>query len=393
MDAPGASGPDEGGAPLPQLEMMARAGLLEIMPDGFGFLRFAQNNYLPDEDDIYVPASLIRRFRVRVGSMILGEVQPPRKHGQKPALASITSINGKPPELHAEEVLFKDLLPCDPTERFILETPPSGNISMRVVDLLAPIGKGQRALIVAPPRTGKTILLQQMCNSISRNHPDVIVLVLLVDERPEEVTDFRRNTTAEVIASTLDEGSGNHIRVTELVLERMRREVEAGHHMVVLLDSITRLGRAYNNETKGSGRIMSGGLDAKVLQKPKAFFGSARSIENGGSLTIIATALIDTGSRMDQVIFEEFKGTGNSEIVLSRLLSNNRIWPAIDIQQSGTRKEEKLLHPQEAERIAMLRRVLNQLNPAEAMRLLVEKLEKTKSNAEFLMQFTISASA
>jgi len=372
---------------------MAQEGLLEIMQDGFGFLRFSQNNYLPDEDDIYVPAGLVRKFKIRPGSMILGEVQPPRKGGQKPALASISGINGQDPETHADEVLFKNLLPCDPEERFVMETAPDNNISMRVVDLLTPIGRGQRALIVAPPRTGKTILMQQMCNAITTNHPEVKVLVLLVDERPEEVTDFKRNTQGEIIASCLDEGTGNHVKVAELVLDKMKRQVEAGHHMVVLLDSITRLGRAYNNETKGSGRILSGGLDAKVLAKPKAFFGSARNIENGGSLTIISTALIDTGSRMDQVIFEEFKGTGNSEVVLSRQLANNRIWPAIDIAASGTRKEEKLLHPDEYERINTLRRVLNQLNPNEAMRLLVERLEKTKTNAEFLMQFTIQAQA
>ena len=372
---------------------MAQEGLLEIMQDGFGFLRFSQNHYLPDDADIYVPASLIRKYKIRPGSMIMGDVQPPRKPGQKPALATITAINEKDPESHAQEVLFKSLLPCDPEDRFTLEVAPDGNISMRVVDLLTPIGRGQRALIVAPPRTGKTILMQQICNSIITNHPEAKVLVLLIDERPEEVTDFKRNTQAEIIASCLDEGTSNHIKVTELVLDRMKREVEAGHHMVVLLDSITRLGRAYNNETKGSGRILSGGLDAKVLAKPKAFFGSARNIEDGGSLTIISTALIDTGSRMDQVIFEEFKGTGNSEIVLSRQLANNRIWPSIDISLSGTRKEEKLLHPDEAERINVLRRVLNQLNPNEAMRLLVEKLEKTRTNAEFLMQFTIQASA
>ena len=372
---------------------MAQDGLLEIMQDGFGFLRFSQHNYLPDEDDIYVPAGLIRKYKIRVGSMILGEVQPPRKGGQKPALASVTSINGKPPEEHAEEVAFKSLLPCDPEERFFMETPPETNTSMRVVDLLTPIGRGQRALIVAPPRTGKTILMQQMCNSITTNHPEVKVVILLVDERPEEVTDFKRNTKGEVIASCLDEGNSNHVRVAELVLVKMKRALEAGQHMVVLLDSITRLGRAYNNEAKGSGRIMSGGLDAKVLSKPKAFFGAARNIENGGSLTIVSTALIDTGSRMDQVIFEEFKGTGNSEVVLSRQLANNRIWPAIDISASGTRKEEKLLDPDEYERINTLRRVLNQLNPNEAMRLLVEKLEKTKTNPEFLMQFTIQAQA
>jgi transcription termination factor Rho len=375
--------------PRPQTETMKTPGLLELMQDGFGFLRFAANNYLPDADDIYVPAGLVRRYRIRPGSMILGEIQPARKPGQKPALAAITSINDRDPELHAQEIPFKNQTPCDPEERFVLETFPDNDISMRVVDLLTPIGRGQRALIVAPPRTGKTILMQKMCNAIQRNHPEVQVIVLLVDERPEEVTDFRRNTKAEVIASCLDEGAGNHIRVTEMVLEKMKRQVEAGHHIVVLLDSITRLGRAYNNEAKGGGRILSGGLDAKVLTKPKAFFGSARNIENGGSLTIIATALIDTGSRMDQVIFEEFKGTGNSEIVLSRQLSNNRIFPAIDISLSGTRKEEKLFHPDENERIKVLRRVLSQLNPNEAMRLLIEKLEKTRTNAEFLLQFTI----
>ncbi len=374
-------------------EPMKRPGLLELMQDGFGFLRFVENNYLPDAEDIYVPAGLVRRYRIRPGSMIMGDLQPARKPGQKPALAAIHTINDRDPELHAGEVAFKSLPPCDPEQRFLLETFPDNDISMRVVDLLCPIGRGQRALIVAPPRTGKTILMQKICNSISRNHPETKVLVLLVDERPEEVTDFRRNTTAEIVASCLDEGAGNHIRVTELVLEKMKRQVEAGHHMVVLLDSITRLGRAYNNEAKGGGRILSGGLDAKVLTKPKAFFGSARNIEGGGSLTIIATALIDTGSRMDQVIFEEFKGTGNSEIVLSRQLSNNRIFPAIDISTSGTRKEEKLFHPDEIERIKVLRRVLGQLNPNESMRLLIEKLEKTRSNAEFLLQFTIRDSA
>ena len=374
-------------------EPMETPGLLEIMQDGFGFLRFAVNNYLPDENDIYVPASLIRKYKIRPGSMILGEVQPPRKHGQKPALATITSINGKDPEEHAKETPFKNLLPLDPEERFTLETPPNGNISMRVMDLLVPIGRGQRALIVAPPRTGKTILMQQMCNAIAANHPDVDQIVLLIDERPEEVTDFKRNTTAEVIASCLDEGTANHIRVAEMVLEKMKRSLEAGRHLVVYLDSITRLGRAYNNESKGSGRILSGGLDSKVLAKPKAFFGAARNIDGGGSLTIIATALVDTGSRLDQVIFEEFKGTGNSEVVLSRQLANDRIWPAIDIAASGTRKEEKLFHPDEYERITVMRRVLNQLNPNEAMRLLVDRLEKTSTNAEVLMKFSIQASA
>ena len=372
---------------------MKQGGLLELMQDGFGFLRFANNNYLPDQDDIYVPANLVRRYRIRPGSMVLGEILPARKPGQKPALGSVVSINDRDPDLHAQETPFKDLTPQDPEERFVLETFPDNDISMRVVDLLTPIGRGQRALIVAPPRTGKTILMQKICNAIQRNYPDVKVIVLLVDERPEEVTDFRRNTKAEIVASCLDEGAGNHIRVAEIVLEKMKRQVEAGHHIVVLLDSITRLGRAYNNEAKGGGRILSGGLDAKVLTKPKAFFGSARNIDGGGSLTIISTALIDTGSRMDQVIFEEFKGTGNSEIVLSRALANNRTFPSIDISLSGTRKDEKLFHPDENERIKVLRRVLSQLRPEEAMRLLIEKLEKTRTNAEFLLQFTIRDSA
>ena len=377
----------------PPTEPLRQAGLLEIMQDGFGFLRFSEHNYLPDENDIYVPAGLIRRFRIRPGSMLMGEVQPPRKHGQKPALAIVSSINGKPPEEHGEEALFRSLLACDPEERYILENSTDSNPSTRVIDLLVPIGRGQRAVIVAPPRSGKTILMQQMCNAITDNYPDVSVMVLLIDERPEEVTDFKRNTKAEIIASCLDEGNANHVKVTEMVLEKMRRQLEAGMHTVVFLDSLTRLGRAYNNESKGSGRILSGGLDAKVLAKPKAFFGSARNIEGGGSLTIIATALIDTGSRLDQVIFEEFKGTGNAEVVLSRQLANNRVWPAIDIAASGTRKEEKLFHPDEAERIRVLRRVLNQLNPNEAMRLLTERLEKHPTNAEFLMQFSIQANA
>ena len=384
---------DYGDGEAPPTEPLEGAGLLEVMQDGFGFLRFAKNNYLPDENDIYVPANLIRKFKIRPGAMIEGDVQPPRKAGQKPALATVTLIGGKDPELHADEVPFKNLLALDPEERMPMESPPNANTSMRVLDLLVPIGKGQRALIVAPPRTGKTILMQQMCNAIMENHPEMEVVVLLVDERPEEVTDFRRNTKAEVIASCLDEGTANHVKVTELVLDKMKRALEGGKDMVVFLDSITRVGRAYNNESKGSGRILSGGLDAKVLAKPKAFFGAARNIDEGGSLTIIATALIDTGSRLDQVIFEEFKGTGNSEVVLSRQLSNDRIWPAIDIAASGTRKEEKLFHPDEIERINVLRRVLNQLNPNEAMRLLVEKVENTGTNAEFLMQFSISASA
>ncbi len=377
----------------PPVALESKEGLLEIIKEGSGFLRFSSNNYLPSHDDIYVSQSLIRRYQIRPGSMVVGEVAPPRRQGQKPALQTVLKINDRDPDLHARETPFKDLTPTDPDQRFRLEVGKRSDISMRIVDLLTPIGRGQRALIVAPPRTGKTILMQKIANAIYGNCGDSVkTIILLVDERPEEVTDFRRNTKAEVIASCLDEGTANHVRVTEFVLEKMKRLVEAGQHVVVLLDSITRLGRAYNNETKHSGRILSGGIDAKTLAKPKAFFGAARNIENGGSITIIATALIDTGSRMDQVIFEEFKGTGNMELVLSRELANTRIFPAIDIAASGTRKEEKLFAPKEIEKIRMLRRVLNEIpKPAEAMRLLIDRMEKTEDNAEFLSRLAVTA--
>lgn len=366
------------------------SGYFELGKDGNGYLRSVLNYYLPDAEDPIIPASLVFEYRLREGSMIVTDVAMPNAHGQKPIVTKIKEINDKDPEEHKDEMPFKNLLPCDPEERYLLEADRDPDITMRIIDLLTPIGKGQRALIVSPPRSGKTIILQKMTNAIIDRNPDVKVIVLLIDERPEEVTDMKRNTNAEVIASCLDEGSENHVRVTEIVLEKVKRLVEAGQDVVVLLDSITRLGRAYNNETKHSGRILSGGVDAKTLAKPKAFFGAARNIDEGGSLTIIATALIDTGSRMDQVIFEEFKGTGNMELILDRQLANNRIFPAVDIVSSGTRKEEKLLHEDELQKINVLRRVLNQMHPNEAMRLLIDRMEKTASNAEFLTRFDIT---
>ena len=374
---------------VPEEELEPVAGLFELSNDGTGHVRYVENYYLPDERDVFVPKEVVRRHNIRTGSMVEGVSAPPRRRHGKRMLYRVEAINERDPDLHRDERPFKNLLPCDPFERFHLETPEDPDISMRIIDLLTPIGRGQRALIVAPPRTGKTVIMQKMANAISESHPEVKVVILLIDERPEEVTDMKRNTSAEVIASCLDEGTANHVKVTELTLEKLRRQVEAGHHVVCLLDSITRLGRAYNNETKHSGRILSGGVDAKTLAKPKAFFGAARTIEGGGSLTIIATALIDTGSRMDQVIFEEFKGTGNMELVLSRQLANNRTFPAIDIAMSGTRKEEKLLDPGVHHKVNVLRRVLNQLKPMEAMRLLIERMEKTSSNDEFLSKFDI----
>ncbi len=385
------SGGQEQSAPIevPEDQLEPVCGLFDAQKDGTGSLRFVQNYYLASDKDVFVTRDLVRKYSIRPGSIVDGDSAPPRKRGGRRVLYRIHKINEKAPELHADEVPFRSLLPCDPYERFELETKDDPDISMRIIDLLAPIGRGQRALIVAPPRSGKTVILQKMANAIHESHPEVKVVILLIDERPEEVTDFKRNTNAEVIASCLDEGTANHVRVTEITLERLKRQVEAGHHIVCLLDSITRLGRAYNNETKHSGRILSGGVDAKTLAKPKAFFGAARTIEDGGSLTIIATALVDTGSRMDQVIFEEFKGTGNMELVLSRQLANNRIYPAIDVGMTGTRKEEKLLEPDVYKKVTVLRRVLSQLNPMEAMRLLVERIEKTASNAEFLAKFDV----
>ncbi|MDX9912913.1 MAG: transcription termination factor Rho [Phycisphaerales bacterium] len=366
--------------------IMGGEGTLEIMPDGFGFLRSAEMSYLHGPDDIYVSPSQVRRFGLRRGMVVRGVIRPPKESERYFALLRVDSVNGRDPKTVHDLVNFEDLTPHHPEKRLVLETAPD-QIECRVVDLVAPIGKGQRALIVAPPRTGKTVLLQRMTQAISKNHPEVRIIVLLVDERPEEVTDFRRNTAAdvEVVASTFDEQSGRHVQVAEMVIEKARRMVEFGDDVVILLDSITRLARAYNSEIPHSGKIMSGGLDSNALQRPKKFFGAARAIEKGGSLTIIGTALVDTGSKMDEVIFEEFKGTGNSELHLDRRLVEKRVYPAIDVAASGTRREELLLDPKELELVYRLRKVLSDMNVVEAMEQLKTRLKKTKSNAEFLM--------
>jgi transcription termination factor Rho len=372
--------------------LMYGDGVLEILPDGFGFLRSPEYSYLPCPDDIYVSPSQIRRFGLRNGHIVQGTIRPPKESERYFALLRVDAVNGESPEKLNELTPFEDLTPMHPHERFMLETPSdSSNLEMRVVDLVAPVGKGQRGLIVAPPRTGKTILLQKMANSIIRNYPDVKVIVLLIDERPEEVTDFRRNTppSVEVVASTFDETTERHVQVTEMVIEKARRLVEFRHDVVILLDSITRLARAYNAEVPHSGKILTGGVDANALQKPKKFFGSARAIEHGGSLTILATALVDTGSKMDEVIFEEFKGTGNSELHLDRRLVERRTWPAIDIAASGTRREELLLDKKELELVYRLRKVLADMNVVEAMELLRGRLLKVKTNAEFLMTMNL----
>ncbi len=359
-------------------------GVLEILPDGFGFLRSPAYNYLPCPEDIYVSPSQIRRFELQTGDTVSGQVRPPKDKERFFALLKVESVNKENPEKAKEKVMFDNLTPYFPTKRFILETTPD-EINTRVMDLFCPIGKGQRGLIVAPPRTGKTILLQKIANAIIKNNPEAIVIVLLIDERPEEVTDFKRTVNAEVISSTFDEPPERHAQVAEMVLEKAKRLVEYKKDVVILLDSITRLARAYNTLQPHSGKILSGGVDANALHKPKRFFGAARNVEEGGSLTIMATALIDTGSRMDEVIFEEFKGTGNMELVLDRHLVDKRIFPAINIEKSGTRKEELLYHPDELSRIYMLRKALAGVPPVEAMELVVEKLKKTKSNAEFLL--------
>jgi len=363
-------------------------GVLEILPDGFGFLRSPDYNYLPCPDDIYISPSQIRRFGLRTGHTITGQIRPPKENERYFALLRVDSINGEPPEALQEKIIFDDLTPLFPDDRFILET-TTESYEMRIIDLVAPIGKGQRGLIVAPPRTGKTVLLQKTANAIAANAPETDLIVLLIDERPEEVTEMERTVKGEVIASTFDEPASRHIQVAEMVIEKARRLVEYGKDVVILLDSITRLGRAYNIEVPHSGRILSGGVDATALQKPKKFFGAARNIEFGGSLTIIATALVDTGSRMDEVIFEEFKGTGNMELHLDRRLVNRRIFPSIDISQSGTRKEERLLHPDELARVYLLRKYLDDLSVVEAMEFLLEKMKSTKSNAEFLMSMNV----
>ena len=358
-------------------------GVLETLPDGFGFLRAPNYNYLSSPDDIYISPSQIRKFSIQTGDTVSGQVRPPKENERYFALLKVEAINFEDPDKAKDKVLFDNLTPLHPDERLMLEHDPS-DLSTRVMDLMTPIGKGQRGLIVAPPRTGKTILLQKIANSITANHPEVVLIVLLIDERPEEVTDMQRSVRGEVISSTFDEPAQRHVQVAEMVIQKAKRLVEHKRDVVILLDSITRLARAYNTVTPPSGKVLTGGLDANALQKPKRFFGAARNIEEGGSLTIIATALIDTGSRMDDVIFEEFKGTGNMEIHLDRRLVEKRIYPAIDIDRSGTRKEELLIEPPDLSRIWVLRKVLHSLNPVEAMELLMEKLEKTKTNKEFL---------
>jgi transcription termination factor Rho len=358
-------------------------GVLETLPDGFGFLRAPDYNYLPGPDDIYVSPSQIRKFDLRTGDTISGQIRPPKEGERYFALIKVEAINFEPPEMARDRVFFDNLTPLYPDEKLKLESDPE-NLAGRVLDLMTPIGKGQRALIVAPPRTGKTMLLQNIANSITRNHPEVTLIVLLIDERPEEVTDMQRSVHGEVISSTFDEPPTRHVQVADMVIEKAKRLVEYRRDVVILLDSITRLARAHNAVVPPSGKILSGGIDSNALQKPKRFFGSARNIEEGGSLTIIATALIDTGSRMDDVIFEEFKGTGNLEINLDRKLTEKRIFPSIDINKSGTRKEELLLAQADFNRIIVLRRVLSQLSPTEAMELLLDKLSRTKTNSDFL---------
>jgi transcription termination factor Rho len=367
--------------------LMFGEGTLEIMQDGFGFLRSPEMNYLHSADDIYVSPSQVRRFGLRRGMVIKGLVRPPKESEKYFALLRVDSINGKLPSKVADLPNFEDLTPLHPEQRFVLETDP-GEIEARVIDLVTPIGKGQRMLIVAPPRTGKTVLMQKIARAITRNYTNVHIIVLLVDERPEEVTDFKRNCAGkmvEVVASTFDEQSHRHVQIAEMVIEKAKRMVEMGDDVVILLDSITRLARAYNADMPHSGKIMTGGLDSNALQRPKKFFGAARAIERGGSLTIIGTALVDTGSKMDEVIFEEFKGTGNAELHLDRKLVEKRIWPAIDVGASGTRREELLLDPKELELVYRLRKVLSDMNVVEAMELLRTKLKKVKTNAEFLM--------
>ncbi len=368
--------------------LMIGEGTLQILPDGFGFLRSPDYHYLSCPDDIYVSPSQIRKFNLRNGAVVKGQIRPPKENERYFALLRVETINGQSPEANSRRISFDDLTPLHPDERIRLEHDEK-DISTRIIDMMTPIGFGQRGLIVAPPRTGKTILMQRMARATLKNHPNAYVIMLLIDERPEEVTDMEREVKGdrcEVISSTFDEPASRHIQVTEMVLEKAKRMVEAGTDVIIFLDSITRLGRAWNSECPQSGKTLSGGLDANAMQKPKAFFGSARKLEEGGSLTILATALIDTGSRMDEVIFEEFKGTGNLEIVLDRSLVERRIWPAIDIATSGTRREERLFEEDEYDRICLVRRALVEMSPSEAMDKLTTRLKKTKTNAEFLMQ-------
>ena len=363
--------------------MIYGEGVLEILPDGFGFLRAPSFNYLPGPDDIYVSPSQIRKFDLHTGDTISGQIRSPKENERYFALLKVESVNFEPPDAQKDKTLFDNLTPLYPQEMIRMESEPD-NISGRVVDLICPIGKGQRALIVSPPRAGKTMLMQSLANSITKNHPEIYLIVLLIDERPEEVTDMERSVHGEVISSTFDEPASRHVQVAEMVIEKAKRLVEHKRDVVILLDSVTRLARAYNTIVPPSGKVLSGGVDSNALQRPKRFFGAARNIEEGGSLTIIATALIDTGSRMDEVIFEEFKGTGNMEVHLDRRLADRRVFPAIDITRTGTRKEELLLEQDDLRRIWVLRKVLQPMDPIEAMDLLTEKMKVTKSNKKFL---------
>ena len=364
--------------------VMSGGGVLEVLPDGFGFLRSPNYNYLPCPDDIYVSPSQIRKFDLRTGDTVHGQIRSPKEGERYFALLKVEQVNFTDPEKAKDKILFENLTPLYPKERFLLENDPK-ELSTRIMDLLTPIGKGQRGMIVAPPYSGKTIILQKIANAVTKNAPDTVLMVLLIDERPEEVTDMERSVNGEVVSSTFDEPAERHVQVAEMVLEKAKRLVEHKKDVLILLDSITRLARAYNTVVPHSGKILSGGVDSNALHKPKRFFGAARNIEEGGSLTIISTALVDTGSRMDEVIFEEFKGTGNMELQLDRNLFQKRIYPAIDIKRSNTRKEDLLMDPEELKRVWILRKILNELPSDESMQLLIEKLSKSKTNAEFLM--------
>lgn len=372
--------------------LMFGEGTLEILPDGFGFLRSHDYHYLPCPDDIYVSPSQIRRFGLRKGATVAGQIRPPKENERYFALLRVEAINGADPNVLTEKVFFDDLTPLHPNKRLQLASDPK-NLSTRIVDMIAPIGMGQRALVVSPPKAGKTIMLKNLAKSVIESHPDAYVIVLLIDERPEEVTDMERSVAGdncEVVSSTFDEPPSRHIQVAEMVIEKAKRMVEFGRDVVIFLDSITRLARAWNTETPNSGKILTGGVDAGALQHPKRFFGAARCVEEGGSLTIIATALVDTGSKMDEVIYEEFKGTGNTEIHLDRKMVEKRVWPAIDVNRSGTRREELLLDEDDLQRIWILRRVLNDMQPAEAMELLTSRIRKTESNEEFLSTMNLN---
>ena len=379
--------PAEEKTKVPSLDgVISNQGVLELIPEGYGFLRSSEYNYLPSPDDIYVSPSQIKLFGLKTGDMIYGQIRPPKDGERYFALLKVETINGRPPQDVRDRIYFDHLVPLFPDERFVLASEKNNkDLSLRIIDLFSPIGKGQRGLIVAQPKTGKTVLLQKVANAIAANHPEAYLIILLIDERPEEVTDMQRNVNAEVIASTFDEPAERHVQVANIVLEKAKRMVECGHDVVILLDSITRLARAHNTTMPASGKILSGGVDANALHKPKRFFGAARNIEHGGSLTILATALIETGSKMDEVIFEEFKGTGNMELQLDRKLSNRRIYPAIDVTASGTRREDLLLDPTDINRIWVLRKFMADMNPVEGMEFLRSRMNNTQDNDEFLI--------